>query len=103
MRIRLFLFSIAFFSFSLLQAQIPKAPEKKEGDGPFTQLIIRGVIMINGTGAPPTGPMDIVIENNRIVQIAGVGSGIPLRSDNRPKLKEGGKEMDCTGMYVLPG
>jgi adenine deaminase len=86
-----------------LYSQIPKAPEKKEGDGPFKQLIIRGVIMINGTGAPPTGPMDIVIENNRIVQIAGVGSGIPLKSNDRPQLREGGKEMDCTGMYLLPG
>jgi imidazolonepropionase-like amidohydrolase len=90
------------FPFNLF-SQVLKAPEKKEGDGPFTQLIIRGVIMINGTGAPPTGPMDIVIENNRIIQIAGVGSGIPLKSDNRPKLKEGGKELDCTGMYLLPG
>lgn len=90
-------FPLAIFS------QIPKAPEKKDGDGPFIQLIIRGVIMINGTGAPPTGPMDIVIENNRIVQIAGVGSGVPLKSDNRPKLKEGGKELDCSGMYLLPG
>ena len=103
MRIRLFLFNIVFFSFCALNAQIQKAPEKKDGDGPYPQLIIRGVIMINGTGAPPTGPMDIVIENNRIVQIAGVGSGIPLKSDNRPKLKEGGKELDCTGMYLLPG
>lgn len=59
--------------------------------------------MINGTGAPPTGPMDIVIEGNRIVKIAGVGSGIPIHSDKRPKLKEGGKELDCTGMYLLPG
>ena len=73
MRTRLFLFNLVFFSFSLLQAQIPKAPEKKEGDGPFTQLIIRGVILINGTGAPPKGPMDIVIENNRIIQIADLG------------------------------
>ena len=103
MQIRLILFSIVFFSLSLLNAQIPKAPEKKEGNGPFTQLIIRGVIMINGTGAPPTGPMDIVIENNRIIKIAGVGSGIPINADSRPKLKEGGKELDCTGMYLLPG
>ncbi|MBI5859133.1 MAG: amidohydrolase family protein [Sphingobacteriales bacterium] len=87
----------------LVFSQIKKAPEVKEGDGPYTQLIIRGVIMINGTGAPPTGPMDIVIENNRIVQIAGVGSGVPINSDKRPKLKEGGKELDCTGMYLLPG
>jgi hypothetical protein len=47
--------------------------------------------------------MDIVIEGNRIVKIAGVGSGIPIHSDKRPKLKEGGKELDCTGMYLLPG
>ncbi len=103
MRTRSFLFSLLLISFTYLNAQILKAPEKKEGEGPFTQLIIRGVIMINGTGAPPTGPMDIVIENNRIVQIAGVGSGIPLRSDSRPRLKEGGRELDCTGMYLLPG
>src|ERR1043166_8522532 len=84
-------------------SQIKKAPEVKEGDGPFSQLIIRGVILINGTGAPPTGPMDIVIENNRIVQIAGVGSGMPINPDRRPKLKEGGKELNCEGMYALPG
>jgi len=30
-------------------AQVLKAPEIKEGDGPFTQLIIRGVTLINGT------------------------------------------------------
>lgn len=99
---KLLLLIAAVFPFSLF-AQIKKAPEVKEGEGPYTQLIIRGVIMINGTGAPPTGPMDIVIENNRIVQIAGVGSGIPLKSDKRPKLKDGGKELDCTGMYLLPG
>ncbi len=84
-------------------SQMAKAPEKKEGDGPYPQLILRGVIMINGTGAPPTGPMDIVIEKNRIVQIAGVGSGIPINSDRRPKLAAGGKEINLEGHYVLPG
>jgi len=84
-------------------AQVKKAPLVKEGEGPYTQLILRGVIMINGTGAPPTGPMDIVIENNRIVQIAGVGSGVPVNDARRPQLKEGGKEMILEGMYVMPG
>jgi hypothetical protein len=98
----IFLLLAITLPFSLF-SQVKKAPEVKEGDGPYTQLIIRGVIMINGTGAPPTGPMDIVIEGNRIVKIAGVGSGIPIHSDKRPKLKEGGKELDCTGMYLLPG
>ncbi|MDQ3681904.1 MAG: amidohydrolase family protein [Bacteroidota bacterium] len=85
-------------------AQIRKAPERKEGEGPWTQLIIRGVILINGTGAPPIGPIDIVIEHNRIVSLNSVGNpGVPINADKRPKLKEGGKELDCHGMYALPG
>lgn len=89
-----------FTSFS----QIQKAPEVKEGDGPYIQLIIRGVILINGTGAPPAGPVDIVIENNRIVQIQTVGSpGLPINQNRRPALKEGGKELNCEGMYAMPG
>ena len=85
-------------------AQILKAPEVKEGDGPYTQLIIRGVTLINGTGAPPAGPVDIVIENNRIVQIQTVGSpGLPINQSRRPALKEGGKELNCEGMFAMPG
>jgi len=57
-----------------LSAQIKKAPEVKDGDGPWPQLIIRGVTLINSTGAPPIGPVDIVVEKNRIVQIANVGN-----------------------------
>ena len=30
------------------------------------QLILRGATLINSTGAPPLGPVDIVIENNII-------------------------------------
>ncbi len=88
---------------SILLAQITKAPEKNDGDGPYSQLIIRGVTLINGNGAPPIGPVDIVIEKNRIVQVASAGSpGMPP-GKNRPKLKEGGKELLCDGMYALPG
>jgi hypothetical protein len=87
-----------------LSAQIKKAPEVKDGDGPWPQLIIRGVTLINSTGAPPVGPVDIVVEKNRIVQIANVGNpGLPINNDGRPKLKEGGKELNCEGMFLLPG
>ncbi len=85
-------------------AQIAKAPIVKEGDGPYTQLIIRGVTLINGTGAPPFGPVDIVIEKNRIVKIQNVGSpSLPINAARRPSLKEGGKEINCEGMYAMPG
>jgi Amidohydrolase family len=92
-----------FLSFSLL-AQVKKAPEVKDGEGPYTQLIIRGVTLINSTGAPPRGPMDIVIEGNRIKDIRDVGyPGVPINEKDRPKLAAGGKEIQAAGMYLLPG
>ena len=97
---RLFLFLLPF---SLL-AQIEKAPPRAEGDGPFPHLIIRGVTLINGTCAPPTGPVDLVVEQNKIVAIRNVGyPGVPIDSTARPKPKPGGKVLDCTGMYLMPG
>lgn len=85
-------------------AQIKKAPNRNEGEGPWSQLILRGATLINGTGAPATGPVDIVIEQNRIVTIKNVGyPGLAIKSASRPVLKSGGKEIDCSGMYILPG
>lgn len=80
------------------------AQEKYLGDGPFDQLIIRGVMLINGDGAPPRGPIDIVVEGNKIVKIQVVGyPGVKINESRRPKLKRGGKEIDANGMYLLPG
>src|SRR5210317_1610028 len=74
------------------------------GEGPFSQLIIRGVMLINGDGSPPRGPMDIVVENNKIVNMQIVGyPGVEINVAGRPKLKNGGKELDANGMYLLPG
>ena len=46
-----------FFAFCspILFAQIQPAPPRAEGEGegPFSQLIIRGVTLINGNCAPP--------------------------------------------------
>lgn len=105
MRYGLFsIFAITMLFMTAFGQSIPKAPEVKEGKGPYTQLIIRGVTVINGTGAPPQGPMDIVIENNRIVRIASAGSpGMPADPARRVKLKEGGAELNCEGMYAMPG
>lgn len=78
--------------------------QSASGDGPHAQLIIRGVILVNGNGAPPQGPIDIVVENNIIKKIQVVGyPGVKIDEAKRPKLKAGGKELDCTGMYLLPG
>ena len=68
------------------------------------QLILRGATLINSTGAPPLGPVDIVIENNIITKIQNVGyPGVPINNSRRPKLTNGGVEIDCEGSYILPG
>lgn len=80
------------------------APDRRpgEGEGPFDRLVIRGVTVIDGTGAPPQGPMDIVIEGNRIREVRSVGyPGVAIRPENRPA--RGTREIDGAGMYVMPG
>jgi len=80
----------------------PRRAGAEEGIGPFTRLVIRGVTVIDGTGGPPFGPMDIVIEGNRIADILPAGTpGLPLK-DKRPP-RDAVREIDATGMYVLPG
>jgi hypothetical protein len=99
----IFLFIAATISISS-RAQIPDAPKRAEGDGPYDRLIIRGVTLINSTGAPPVGPIDIVVEKNIITQIRQVGyPGVSIDEKSRPKANAGDRELDCTGMYLLPG
>jgi imidazolonepropionase-like amidohydrolase len=86
------------------ETTVPAAPPRAEGEGPFKRLILRGLTVIDGTGAPPMGPVDIVIEKNRIVDLVSVGSpGMPIDPEERPKANPGDREMDMSGMYALPG
>ncbi len=89
--------TIAFTSIALFS-------QNKMSEGPFPQLIIRGVTLINGNGAPPVGPVDIVVEKNVIKKIQVVGyPGVAIDESKRPKITAGGKELNCEGMYLLPG
>ena len=83
---------------------VPKAPPRAEGEGPFGRLILRGATLIDGTGAPPVGPVDVVVEGNVIRSVASVGyPGAPIDPESRPKAGASDKELDLTGMYLLPG
>ncbi|MTI86385.1 MAG: amidohydrolase family protein [Balneolaceae bacterium] len=85
-------------------AQMPDAPERSEGDGPYERLIIRGVNLIDGTGSPMSGPVDIVVEGNRIASIQTVGyPELPINENRRPKAGANDKVLDAEGMYMLPG
>ena len=98
---------IAFVLFVAVQtsvAAIAPAPPRDEGEGPWTQLILRGVTVVNGTGAPAFGPVDLVIEGDRIANVAIVGNAdAAIRNGDRPKLQAGGHEIDLSGHTVLPG
>ena len=95
---------LRLFFLILLPASLLAQNQGEHSEGPFDQLIIRGATLINGNGAPPTGPVDIVIEGNRISAVKVVGyPGVDIEQDKRPQLSKGGKEIEAQGMYVLPG
>src|SRR5712691_5728510 len=72
-----------------------------EGFGPYKTMVVRGAMLIDGTGGPPRGPVDIIVENNRIAAIRNAGTpGTPPRPNRPPQADH---EIDATGMYVMPG
>ena len=86
------------------EPQLQQTPARRadEGAGPFRKLVIRGATLVDGTGSPPYGPVDIVIEGNRITDVRIAGTpGLPLKADREPR--DFDQEIDATGMYVLPG
>lgn len=94
---------LILFTTSVL-AEVEPVPDRERGSGPYDRLILRGVTVINGGGAPATGPMDIVIEGNRIVTVESVGfPGVPILDEDRPAVEEGDQVMELDGYYVLPG
>src|SRR5690606_23566215 len=82
---------------------VPEAPDRPagEGAGPFQRLVIMGANLIDGTGAPRQGPVDIVIERNRIRQIRR--GGPPGSQRDRTPPSDADHVIDARGMYVLPG
>ena len=77
-------------------AQLQRTPDARADDagGPYERLVISGAIIIDGSGAPPVGPRDILIEGNRISAIGGVGSFVAaviseIENDEFEAVREG--------------
>jgi len=88
---------------ALQRDPLTPAPNRASGEGlgPYKTMVIRGAMLIDGTGGPPRGPVDIVVNENRITQIRNAGTpGLPMRANRPPKADY---EIDGSGMYVLPG
>lgn len=65
------------------------------------RLVIRNAMMVDGNGTPARGPVDIVIEGNKIAQIVTLDPVAMRRGDARRP--QGDVQIDATGKYVLPG
>src|SRR5438034_317243 len=101
---RIIALALLLFTATALAENPLYAPDRRpdEGEGPFQRLIVRGATVVDGTGAPPVGPVDIVIEGNRIREIRSVGyPKLPIKADGRPK--DATREIDGTNLWVLPG
>ncbi len=94
---------IAGLSLDAQQGGLVPAPDRRagEGAGPFPTLTIRNVMVIDGTGAPPFGPANVIVENNRIARIVSAGTpGVPSREPAPPAAPN---LIDGTGMFLMPG
>ncbi len=62
----------------------------------YDRLVIRGAIVIDGNVSPPRGPLDVVVEGNRIAAVRG----------SSPRDEDYAKEarvLDARGLFLLPG
>ena len=84
------------------QPPVAAATTRDRGEGPFRRLVLRGARVIDGTGAPPLSPVDIVVEDGRISLMKKVGSSLStIKEKLRPEA--GDHEIDCHGKWVTPG
>ena len=93
------IFIISIMLISVLYSAANKQESHRKG--PYNRLVIANAMVIPGHGGPAYGPADIIIENDRIVQIISY-NGFTGRS-NKDEIPKGDRIIDATGMYVMPG
>src|SRR5437879_12767034 len=77
-----------------------------EQAGPYQTLVIRGVTIVDGSGAPAFGPADIFVQGNRITRVALTDA---ITREEEKTDAAGAKHpvpdrvIDGKGMYVIPG
>lgn len=82
--------------------RVEAAAARRRGRGPYQRLVLRGGTIIDGAGAPPWGPADVVVEDGRISVLKKVGTPkLPIDPERRPAA--GDHEIDCTGKFLTPG
>src|SRR5271170_2342839 len=89
---------LPFFIATLAVAQVPRT--NVESGKRYPRIVIRGAMVVDGSGTPASGPKDIVIENNMIADVVPAEAMPAGRGARRTA---GDINIDATGKYVLPG
>ncbi len=93
----------AFFAISVLLIQaIAQADPASFSGKRVKRIVIRGAMVVDGSGKPAAGPFDIVVEGDTIAQIAGFDL-IAAKAGKARRPAKGDLEIDADGKYVLPG
>ena len=90
----LFIASVLFTSTGFSQL----SPASFSGKRP-KRIIVRNAMVVDGSGKPAAGPMDITVENDVITRIAGSPAVRPTAAASLPDELV----IDAAGKYVLPG
>ncbi len=80
------------------------AQSEPQVTGPYDTLIIRNATIIDGTGAPARGPVNIIIKKNIISQVVA-GDAVSRAREGGANFQapSGARVIDAAGMYVIPG
>ena len=85
-------------------AQGGAGPVSPVQGGPYPTLLIRNVTVIDGSGSPAYGPVNIVVRNNVIDRIERTD---PINAERTGRggaaAAQADRVIDGTGMYVMPG
>lgn len=85
--------------------QIP-AQDRAEGQFSGKTVILAGAIIIDGTGAPPYGPADVVVQDGRIAYIADNADPIAKTMSGGRDVKQmypDSEVLDLDGHFLMPG
>jgi imidazolonepropionase-like amidohydrolase len=85
----------------MLAAALNAQTKSPQNGKRYARLAIRNATIIDGNGTPAAGPKDIIIENNRIVDVIAIDP-VSLQ-ESGAKRAPADAEIDATGKYVLPG
>ncbi|MFB0566679.1 MAG: amidohydrolase family protein [Candidatus Aminicenantaceae bacterium] len=95
LQVKLKVISILLFLLVLSQVLLSETRGIENGKR-YDRLVIRDVIVINGNGTPPRGPLDVIVEGNRI-------QSIRRASLERDAYEKEEHVLDGKGKYLLPG